>query len=85
MNQSEEEEWKKEQLQTAIEYYKRVIDKIPANLLETKRKINVELAEVLFHTKKFDEAVQIYEDAFNVSICNTTPQISSHQLRINFF
>ena len=65
-NEIEEEQWKNEQLQIAIKYYKQVIDKIPATQLETKRKIQINLAQVLFDAKIFDEAVQIYEDAFNV-------------------
>ncbi len=66
MNKNEEEEWKKERLQTALKHYKDVIDKIPENHLDTKRKIRTELAQVLFDVEDFDEAVKIYEDAFNV-------------------
>jgi len=66
MSESEEAEWKKEQFQMAIKYFKAAIDKIPENNLETKRKIRTELAQVLFDAENFDEAVEIYEDAFNV-------------------
>ena len=52
----------------AIKYFKGAIDKIPQNDLETKRKIRIQLAQVLFDAENYDEAVQIYEDAFNVRI-----------------
>ncbi len=64
----EEEEWKTERLQMAIKYYKGAIEKIPESELETKRNIRTELAQVLFNAKNYDEAVKIYEDAFNVRI-----------------
>jgi len=66
MSESEEAEWKKERFQMAIKYFKGAIDKISENDLETKRKIRTELAQVLFDAENFYEAVEIYEDAFNV-------------------
>jgi tetratricopeptide (TPR) repeat protein len=68
MSENEEAEWKKEKFQIAIKHFKGAIDKIPENNLETKRKIRTELAQVLFDAENFDEAVKIYEDAFNVRI-----------------
>ncbi|CAF3992796.1 unnamed protein product, partial [Adineta steineri] len=65
MSESEEEEWKKERFQAAVKYYKQVIDKIPQDASETKIKIRTELAQALFTSGNFDEAVQIYEEAFN--------------------
>ncbi|CAF0748618.1 unnamed protein product [Adineta steineri] len=65
MSESEEEEWKKERFQAAVKYYKQVIDKIPQGASETKIKIRTELAQALFTSGNFDEAVQIYEEAFN--------------------
>ncbi|CAF4418267.1 unnamed protein product, partial [Adineta steineri] len=66
MNENEEEEWKKERFQAAVKYYKQIIDKIPQGASETKIKIRTELAQALFTSGNFDEAVQIYEEAFNV-------------------
>jgi tetratricopeptide (TPR) repeat protein len=68
MNESEEAEWKKEQFQTAIKHYKAALDKIPENNLNAKSRIRIELADALFDVEDFDEAVKIYEDAFNLSI-----------------
>jgi tetratricopeptide (TPR) repeat protein len=66
LSQNEEEQWKKEKLDTAIKHYKHVLDKLPSIQLETKRKIQINLAQVLFDAQSFDEAVILYEIAFNV-------------------
>ncbi len=68
MSESEEAEWKKERFQMAIKHYKGIIEKISESGVELKRTIRTELAQVLFDVRNFDEAIQIYEDAFNVSI-----------------
>jgi tetratricopeptide (TPR) repeat protein len=67
MNDSEKAEWKKKQFEMAIKHYRAVIEKIPENNLESKREVRIALAQVLFDVENFDEAVKIYEDAFNVT------------------
>ncbi len=68
LSESEEAEWKNERFQTAIKHYKGIIQKNSESNMEIKNSIRTELAQVLFDVENFDEAVQIYEDAFNVSI-----------------
>jgi tetratricopeptide (TPR) repeat protein len=68
LSESEEEQWKQERFQTAIKHYKQVLDKLSSAESETKRKIQISLAEALFDGKEFDEAVILYENAFNVRL-----------------
>ncbi len=68
LSESEEAEWKNERFQMAIKHYKGIIAKSSESGVEIKNTIRTELAQVLFDVGNFDEAVQIYEDAFNVSI-----------------
>jgi tetratricopeptide (TPR) repeat protein len=68
MSESEEAEWKTERFQMAIKHYKGIIEKISDIDSDKKDIIRTELAQALFDTENFDEAVQIYEDAFNVGI-----------------
>jgi tetratricopeptide (TPR) repeat protein len=67
LSDSEEAEWKQERFQTAIKYYRAVLEKLPESGADIKRTIRTELAQVLFDADNIDEAVQMYEDAFNVS------------------
>ncbi|CAF3624155.1 unnamed protein product [Rotaria sp. Silwood1] len=64
MTDAEQAEWKIEQFQSAVRHYKGVLEHIPEGNTEIKRKIQLELARVLFDLKQFDEAVKIYEDGF---------------------
>jgi len=68
MSESEETEWKKERFQMAIKHYNGIIKKISDTGSDIKNTIRTELAQVLFDNENFDEAIQIYEDAFNVKI-----------------
>lgn len=65
---NEEKTWKNERFQMAIKFYQTVIEKILIDDIERKRELRIELAHALFNAENYDEAVKIYEDAFNVSI-----------------
>ena len=67
LSESDETDWKNERFQTAIKHYKRVIDKLPQDNLDLKRRVRTELGLVLFDTGNFDEAATVYEDVFNVT------------------
>ena len=71
MSDEETAKWKDEQYQRAIKHFRGALEKIPSESTDIKRKIQLELAEVLFDSKNFDEAVKIYEDGFCVSTITT--------------
>ena len=71
MTDEEEAKWKDEQYQRAIKHFRGALEKIPPENTDTMRNIQLELAEVLFDSKNFDEAVKIYEGGFSVSTITT--------------
>ena len=77
MNENEETDWKKERFQSAIKHYKHVLEKLPQDNLDLKRRVRTELALVLFDTGNFDEAATVYEDVFNVSPSNNLRPIKT--------
>ena len=68
LSNSEEAEWKQQRFQTAIKHYRAVLEKLPESGSDIKKTIRTELTQVLFDADNIDEAVQMYEDAFKVSI-----------------
>lgn len=67
MNDNEEIDWKNQRFQSAIKHYQRVLEKLPQDNLDLKRRVRTELALVLFDSQHFDEAATAYEDVFNVN------------------
>lgn len=70
----EEETWKKERFERAVKAYKAAIDSLgtDAEDAEYKEEFRTQLAACYFDMKDFKSAIQLYDDAFAVSLYSTS-------------